>query len=847
MAARADHIIGGEMYYSFERSDGASNIYRITLKLFLRCDAEPGQIDADAIIALYDGGGTFYNTVTFDRSSLQQFTAADVDPCIVNPPYVCYQIAYYTGTVSLPNNVNGYLATFQRCCRRTGLTNIFSDNNDVGATYFTRIPGSASGFQTNRSPAFNAERGAIVCAQSRFRYNFAAEDPDGDSLVYSFSTAYTGGTQTDPNPNPARPPGATVNYRGPYSAEHPLGDKVTIDPQTGIISGIAPGSGPYIVTVSVREYRNNVLIGEHRKEFQFTVESCVRQVTASMPDKYADCDGYVINFSNSSTPGKEYVWDFGDGSAPVTTTDLSTFPHTYATQGTYQVKLVVDPSSSCGDSTFATVHVYPFLRPSFNISGLCTTKPTDFTHTSTNDVGNFEYLKWDFGDAGQQRDTSNLAAPQWQYTTPGDYAIQLFMRTEKGCERTISDTITVYDKPPFTTTGDTAICIVDALQLSAESNLPGSYQWGPLYNITNPGSAFPTVAPRVDTTYEVTFTDLTGCVNTKKVFIDVKDKLLVNTQPDSVICTGDPIQLTATADGPYAFTWTDLDSRQVVGSQPSVTVTPTRSTPYEILVTLGSCSARDSVFYKLVDPPAAHAGADATICHGESIALEASGGAFYTWTPAGTLTSPRSNHTLAWPQDTTTYIVTVTDTLGCPKPVTAAVTINVVPPVPAFAGNDTIAIKGRPFQLNGSGGETYQWSPVEGLSNPDIPNPVTNINRAITYHLKVYTKEGCLGEDDIHLRFMEGPEIYVPNAFSPNGDGVNDVFRPLPVGITRLDYFRVYNRWGELVFDTKEYLKGWDGRQRNGQAGNGTYVWVVGGLNETGQMVEYKGTVVLIR
>ncbi|WP_123848822.1 PKD domain-containing protein [Chitinophaga lutea] len=844
MAARADHIIGGEMYYTYVRTDGSgNNVYNLTLKLFLRCDASDAQIDENVDISIYDAGGTYYNTFRFDRNNLQRFTANDVDPCIVNPPYVCYQIGYYAGQVTLPANSNGYIATFQRCCRRTGLANISSNRNDVGATYFTRIPGTNSGFQANNSPRFEAERGAIVCANNRFRYNFAAEDPDSDSLVYSFSTAYTGGTQGDPKPTRSQTPSVPVSYISPFTAAQPLGDKVTIDPHTGIISGIAPRSGLYIVTVSVREYRNQVLIGEHRKEFQFTVESCVRQVTAAMPDKYADCDGYTINFVNNSTPGKEYVWDFGDGSPLFVTTDLATFPHTYARQGTYQVKLVVDQQSSCGDSAYATVHVYPFLRPSFDVAGLCTTKPTDFRHTSTNDVGNFEYLKWDFGEAALQNDTSNQNNPRWQYTVPGDYTVKLLMRTDKGCERTISETFTIYDKPPFTTTRDTALCINDVLQLRAESLLPGSYQWGPLYNITGENTPTPTVSPKVDTEYQVTFTDATGCVNTKKVLIDVKDKLLVTAPNDSVICTGDPVDLKAVVDGPYAFTWTDVDTRQVVGAQQNVTITPARSSMYEILVTLGTCFNRDSVYYKLVDPPRADAGADATICHGETIWLEASGGSSYRWEPAATLTSPRRARTQAWPKDTTTYTVTVTDTLGCPKAVTADVTINVVPPVPAFAGNDTILIKGRPFQLNGTGGFRYEWSPADGLSSTNIPNPLTTIDRAFTYHLKVYTKEGCLGEDDINLRFMAGPEIYVPNAFSPNGDGLNDLFRPIPVGITRLDYFRVYNRWGQLVYNTQEYMKGWDGRG----ADNGTYVWVVGGLNDTGQMVEYKGTVVLIR
>ena len=110
-----------------------------------------------------------------------------------------------------------------------------------------------------------------------------------------------------------------------------------------------------------------------------------------------------------------------------------------------------------------------------------------------------------------------------------------------------------------------------------------------------------------------------------------------------------------------------------------------------------------------------------------------------------------------------------------------------------------------------------------------------------------YTREGCLGEDDIRVRFMSGPNIYVPNAFTPNGDGVNDVFRPLPVGITKLELFRVFNRWGEEVFRTNEYMKGWDGKTRGRVADAGTYVWIVQGTNTAGEQMEKRGTVTLIR
>lgn len=848
LAARADHIIGGEMYYAYLGKNGTKNQYRITLKLFVRCDATSAQFDDAVDISLYDGTGRKVGDMSgVPRNKVEKYTATDVDPCIVNPPYICYQIGYYSQVVDLDPNTSGYIATFQRCCRRTNLTNIYSENNNVGATYYTTIPGTANGFDSNNSPVFNTEKGVIVCANNRFVYNYAAQDPDGDSLVYSFSTAYDGASRDVPKPPTSPPPPyQEVSYKSPFSASQPLGDKVTIDPKTGVISGIAPKSGLYIVTVSAREYRNGLYIGEHKKEFQFTVENCVRQVVASLPDKFIDCDGYVINFINNSTPNKEYIWDFGDGHT-LTTTDRSTFPYQYKDTGTYRVKLMVDRSSSCGDSAYSTVKVYPVLKPSFAIAGLCITKPTNFINTSRNDIGNIEYYKWDFGETGLQNDTSNLASPTWQYTRPGDYTISLFTRTTKGCEKSISNKISIYDKPPFTASGDTLLCFYDGLQLHAESELTGSYSWRPLYNITGEQTPTPYVTPKKDTAYTVTFTDQTGCINSKTVKIDVVRQLIIKAPADSTICTGDPVDLVARSDHPYSFTWTQIDTRQVVGRGQKITVTPPRSVSYQLQANLGTCLARDTVSYRTVDPPRAYAGLDTTICYGEKIWLQASGGTYYSWTPTATVASPQQPRTLVWPKDTTTYVVTVTDTLGCPKPVQAAVVVNVVPPVPAFAGNDTIVTKGQPFQLHGTGGLVYRWSPPDGLSNPNIPDPITNLNREIVYHLKVYSKEGCLGEDDIRVRFMSGPEIYVPTAFTPNGDGINDIFRPIPVGVTKLEFFKVYNRWGEEVYSTREYLKGWDGKRNGRVMDAGTYVWIVQGVNEVGQTIQKKGTVVLIR
>ncbi|MBS1746948.1 MAG: PKD domain-containing protein [Bacteroidetes bacterium] len=166
----------------------------------------------------------------------------------------------------------------------------------------------------------------------------------------------------------------------------------------------------------------------------------------------------------------------------------------------------------------------------------------------------------------------------------------------------------------------------------------------------------------------------------------------------------------------------------------------------------------------------------------------------------------------------------------------------------AFAGNDTTILQGYPFQLNASGGEFYSWFPPTGLSDAHIFNPITTLNNDITYTLTASTPVGCATSDTIHLKVVKGPEIYVPTAFTPNGDGLNDKFRIIPVGITTIRYFNIYNRWGQLIFSTKDPSKGWDGTVNGMPQPSGTYVWVAAGISSIDQsLLIKKGTLVLIR
>ena len=165
----------------------------------------------------------------------------------------------------------------------------------------------------------------------------------------------------------------------------------------------------------------------------------------------------------------------------------------------------------------------------------------------------------------------------------------------------------------------------------------------------------------------------------------------------------------------------------------------------------------------------------------------------------------------------------------------------------AFAGNDTIALKDLSFQLIGNGGTFYNWSPSTGLSNPAIQNPVAVLQNDITYILTVTTPEGCIDTDDINIKVFKEIAIYVPTGFTPNFDALNDMLKPKYIGIRKLACFRIFNRWGQLVFSTTDLNKGWDGNLNGVRQQAGVYVWMIRAEDILGKTYELKGTSTLIR
>ena len=165
----------------------------------------------------------------------------------------------------------------------------------------------------------------------------------------------------------------------------------------------------------------------------------------------------------------------------------------------------------------------------------------------------------------------------------------------------------------------------------------------------------------------------------------------------------------------------------------------------------------------------------------------------------------------------------------------------------ANAGNDTVVLPNTFFQLDGSGGSLYLWSPSTGLSNPNISNPMGNVSNDITYHLTVKTVEGCTDTAAMKVIVFRGSAIYVPTAFTPNNDGLNDILKPYFIGIKSLAFFTIYDRWGKKVFFSNEPDKGWDGYSQGKLFETGSYVWALKAVDLIGKVYDLKGTFILIK
>lgn len=407
-----------------------------------------------------------------------------------------------------------------------------------------------------------------------------------------------------------------------------------------------------------------------------------------------------------------------------------------------------------------------------------------------------------------------------QYTSTGNYSTHLI--NSYGCDSVAVLQLTV--NPVTYSNNSATVC---------SSSLP--YVWNGL----------PLNTAGIHT---ITLTGSSGCDSIASL------DLVINPTPPApnvnnpiVYCQYDsPDPLVANSNIPGAsLLWYNVATggSSSTGTPVVSTVTP-GTTAYYVSQVINNCEGPRSVITVTVNSkPALGPDKDIRVCFGETADLSS------LYTTNALAASWEFNNELinnvSAVSEQGIYTLTVENASGCKD--TALVTLNIQPEVFANAGSDADAEYNIPYQLTGSGGDAYNWSPASVLNNPFAQNPLATLTSNTTFILTVSDNFGCTATDTVAIRVLKGPTFYVPTAFSPNGDGLNDVFKPTPVGIATLEFFRVYNRFGELVFETHEIGKGWDGTYKSMKQNIGNYVWSVQGIDRTGKLKTLKGNVVLIR
>ncbi|QES87296.1 PKD domain-containing protein [Rhizosphaericola mali] len=853
--SKASHVKGGWIGYEFKGPGTRLNTskYSVTTYLYIDCHNENGFRDF-VVLGIFDGQTkqqVFIDSVYI--TDLKPLKKNSFSVCINNPPEVCYNVYSYTTTVELENNYGGYNINVQLRARVANIVNIINSEN-TGISLFAQIPKDS--YYNNSSPKFKFLDTVAICHNSVVDIPFSATDDDGDSLSYDFGPGLDATTYNDGYAiqMPIAPPYRQLDYAQDYSGFKPMGNSIVVDPQTGHISGLAPDKiGEYVIAVYVKEWRNGVLIDSTKKELQIDVTNC-QLATANLNPTYINCTDYSFTFKNNFTTNDNliYQWSFGD--APdntIQSTDANP-KHDYLDTGVYILKLKLGKALECLDSTTAIVKVYPGFFPYFKTENFCVTNPTNFIDSSYLKIGKITSWLWNFGDGitSTQRNTTH------QYSQAGLYNTQLTIESDKGCIDSISNSVNIIDKIqlrlPFT---DTLICNKDSITLSAAQIDNVVYNWTnetlQLNNFANTESI--RVLPKKNTTYQIIGAD-SNCKDTAYVHVNVLSDVTIDA-PDIEMCEGDSVQIFTTSPA-LVYNWTKVAGSDSLNDYkiPNPSTKITGNNIYALTAAYGTCTNTKEIHVYASPYPIVNAGIDTSICQDQSYQLTGNTDATnYQWK-----NGPNQYNYTVKPSVTTSYIFLGSNPNNyCKKTVADTIRIKVIRKIQVNIGKDTSLVFGQPITFTPNVIDStvpihYYWTPNKYLNIDTIKNPTAIIPKgieSIVYSLTAISAGNCLATDQIVLKvFQSNPDIFVPSAFSPNHDGKNDILRPIPLGLKKLDIFEVFNRWGERIYFTNVIGEGWDGTLNNKvQPSGSTFIYHIRATDYNNKIIDKKGTTVIIQ
>lgn len=571
--------------------------------------------------------------------------------------------------------------------------------------------------------------------------------------------------------------------------------------------------------------------------------------------------GSPIQFTNTSQTNYAgtvtWEWRFGDGAI---SNDVSPV-HTYTTAGSYPVMLIAtDQGSNCSDTATVLITCVPeqtsFTTNTIFIGDHSACPPVQAGFTYSSNIP-YDSLAWDFGDGYF---LNNQTHPNHIYTKAGKYIVTLQVYNQSVLKGTHHDTVLVSTPPAAFAADDLSGCIGDELTLySSVPNSGYNYTWdfgdGDIVSGIDTAAKNTYLTAGAFTPRLVVRNDA-GCASSIKLANNIiihPDPVISILPAMAIACKQNGVQLQAS--GGVSYVWspaTDLNNNLI----PDPIAKPSGNTSYSVQATdVYGCKGTATIAVTVPQPFTMQATPEANICKGETAQLTASGATSYQWINNITgLNNTGTGSAMAKPDSTTTYTIVGYDKYQCYSD-TAAVVVTVRPSPTISLGDDREITVGTSQTLQSTGSAdivSWQWSPADYLSCTNCPAPVVTPRNSIEYVLKVNNKYNCAAADTIRIKPLCETNIGIPNAFTPNNDGRNDALVIPAKGVSKVIFLRIFNRWGEVVFEKKDFVpdgisNGWDGKYKGIDAPEGIYVYFTEMECIAGMRFQLKGTIMLIR
>lgn len=409
-----------------------------------------------------------------------------------------------------------------------------------------------------------------------------------------------------------------------------------------------------------------------------------------------------------------------------------------------------------------------------------------------------------------------------------------------GCKDTDQVLITVKPTPIANAGADTSVCQGSAVSLNGSGGT--IYKWIPVTGLNNPTIANPTATVKANMNYKLILS-LNGCNDTDDVNIFAYPLPTANAGDDTVVCAG-IFQLQGS--GGINYKWFPSDGLLDSAIQNPFTILKDSITYFLQVTDSNGCTDTDTISLTMIPPPIFNVGYDTTICRGDTVQIFASGGDAYHWLVEDGISDIESATTRVWPTDTRIHKVEITDDL-CHIADTLGVKIT-VNPINQLRVIATPVVCGSEIgQLTAYGGKGYKWNPTDFLSDPEGAITKANPRTSTRYIVTAINAYGCRDTASALLEVYGDDAMFAPDAFTPNNDGRNDCFRVLVTGnITTFEMY-IFNRWGQPVFETKNYNDCWDGTYKGRQLDVGTYYYFYKATSPLCGDIIKKGDIQLIK